>query len=191
SVPAKSVKELNALAKAKPGQINYASGGSGSSAHLNAELFKSMTGINVVHVPYKGAGPALIGFVAGEAGVGFWSVSAASQLVKAGRLRALATTGEKRSRSLPDLPTVAEAGVPGFEASTWTGVLAPAGTPKPIIAKLHGELTRILQLAEVKERLAAIDFEPVGNTPEEFGTIIKKEVVKWAKVVKESGAKVD
>ncbi|MBI4190002.1 MAG: tripartite tricarboxylate transporter substrate binding protein, partial [Betaproteobacteria bacterium] len=134
---------------------------------------------------------ALIGFLAGEAGLAFYSVSATLQHVKAGRLRALATTGEKRSPSLPDLPTVAEAGVPGFEAGSWAGVLTPAGTSKSIIAKLHGELTRILQLAEVKERLAAIDFEPVGNTPEEFGTIIKNEVVKWAKVVKESGAKVD
>ncbi|MEK7875067.1 MAG: tripartite tricarboxylate transporter substrate-binding protein, partial [Pseudomonadota bacterium] len=191
SLPAKSVKELIALAKAKPGQINYASGGNGSTAHLSAELFKSMTGINVVHVPYKGTAPALIALLAGEASLAFYSVSATLSHVKAERLRALATTGERRSPSLPDLLTVVEAGVPGFETGSWAGVLAPAGTPKSIIAKLHGEFTRILRLTEAKERLAAIDFEPVGNTPDAFGTIIRKEVVRWAKVVKESGAKLD
>jgi tripartite-type tricarboxylate transporter receptor subunit TctC len=146
SVAAKSVKELVALAKAKPGQINYATGGNGTMAHIVAEFFRSMTGVDVVHVPYKGAGPALIGLVAGEAGLAFYSVSATLQHVRAGRLRALASTGE---------------------------------------------ITRILQVPDVKERLAAIDFEPVGNTPEEFGAIIKKDVVKWTKVVKDSGAKVD
>jgi len=191
SLPAKSVTELIAFAKAKPGQINYASGGNGSTAHMAAELFKSLTGINVVHVPYKGTAPALIGFLAGETGLAFYSASATMAHVKAGRLRALATTGAKRSPSLPDLPTVVEAGVPGFETGSWAGVLAPIGTPKAIIAKLHGELTRILQLPEAKERLAAIDFEPVGNTPEEFGALIRKEVARWAKVVKESGAKLD
>ena len=191
SLPAKSVTELIAVAKAKPGQINYASGGNGSTAHMAAELFKSLTGVNVVHVPYKGTAPALIGFLAGETGLAFYSASATLAHVKAGRLRALATTGAKRSPSLPDLPTVVEAGVPGFETGSWAGVLAPAGTPKAIIAKLHGELTRILQLPEAKERLAAIDFEPVGNTPEEFGALIRKEVARWAKVVKESGAKLD
>jgi len=191
ALPAKSVTELIALAKAKPGQINYASGGNGSTAHMAAELFKSLTGINVVHVPYKGTAPALIGFLAGETGLAFYSASATLAHAKAGRLRALATTGERRSPSLPDLPTVAEAGVPGFVTGSWAGALAPAGTPKPIVAKLHGELTRILQLPEIRERLAAIDFEPVGNSPEEFGAIIRKEVVRWAKVVKESGAKLD
>jgi len=191
ALPAKSVTELIALAKAKPGQINYASGGNGSTAHMAAELFKSLTGINVVHVPYKGTAPALIGFLAGETGLAFYSASATLAHAKAGRLRALATTGERRSPSLPDLPTVAEAGVPGFVTGSWAGALAPAGTPKPIVAKLHGELTRILQLPEIRERLAALDFEPVGNSPEEFGAIIRKEVVRWAKVVKESGAKLD
>ncbi|HEY4580402.1 MAG TPA: tripartite tricarboxylate transporter substrate binding protein [Candidatus Acidoferrales bacterium] len=191
ALPAKSVTELIALAKAKPGQINYASGGNGSTAHMAAELFKSLTGINVVHVPYKGTAPALIGFLAGETGLAFYSASATLAHAKAGRLRALATTGERRSPSLPELPTVAEAGVPGFVTGSWAGVLAPAGTPKSIVAKLHGELTRILRLPETRERLAALDFEPVGNSPEEFGAIIRKEVVRWAKVVKESGAKLD
>jgi tripartite-type tricarboxylate transporter receptor subunit TctC len=191
TVPAKSVKELIALAKAKPGQLNYASGGAGSVAHITAELFKNLAGVNFVHVNYKGTGPALIGFLAGEASVAFYSVSATAQHVKAGRLRALATTGGKRSPSLPDLPTIAEAGVPGYEAYNWAGVLAPARTPKPIITKLHGELVRILQLPDIKQRLAAIDFEPVGNTPEEFGAFIRKEVVKWAKVVKGAGIQQD
>ena len=191
SVPAKSVKELIALAKAKPGQINYASGGNGTIPHIAAELFKSMTSINVVHVPYKGTAPALIGFLAGEAGLAFYAVSATLPQVKAGRLRALATTGERRSPSLPDLPTVAEAGVPGYEASTWAGMLAPAGTPKSIIAKLHGEFTRVLQLPDVKEWLAANDFEPVGNTPDAFGAMIKKEVARWAKVIRDAHIKGD
>ena len=191
SVAAKSVREFITLAKAKPGQINYASGGNGSTAHLAAELFKSLTGINVVHVPYKGTAPALIGFLAGETGLAFYSASATLAHVKAGRLRALATTGERRSPSLPDLPTAVEAGVAGFETGSWAGVLVPLGTARPIIAKLHAELTRILQLADTKERLAALDFEPVGNTPEEFAAVIRKEVLRWAKVVKESGAKLD
>lgn len=191
SLPAKSVKELVALAKARPGQINYASAGNGTVSYLSVEFLKSATGINLVHVPYKGVATAIVGIFAGEASLGVYSVSATLPHIKAGRLRALAATGEKRSQSVPDLPTVAEAGVPGYDVSTWLGVLAPAATPKPIIAKLHGELTQILQLPDVKERLAANDFEPVGSTPEQFSAFIRKETVKWAKVVKASGAKVD
>lgn len=186
SVPAKSVKEFIALARARPGQINFASGGTGSTAHLQSEMFKSMTGIDIVHVPYKGTGAALIGFLAGEAGLAFYSVSATMPHIKAGRLRALASTGDKRAPSLPELPTVAEAGVPGFEASTWAGMLAPAGTSRPIITKLHAELTRILQLPDVKERLAVNDFEAVGNTPEAFAAFIRKEVDRWAKVIRDA-----
>ena len=189
ALPVKSVNDLIALAKAKPGQINYASNGVGGGAFLCAELFKTVTGVNLVHVPYKSTAGAITGTIAGETGVAFYSASATLSHVKAGRLRALAMTGKKRSPSFPDLPTVAEAaGVPGYEVSGWTGVVAPAGTPKPIISKLHRELTRILQVPEVKERLAAIDFEPVGNTPEEFGAFIKQQMAKWAKVVKEAGA---
>ena len=191
AVQARSIKELIALAKAKPGEINYASGGSGSTAHIAVELFKSMAGVNLVHIAYKGTGPAVTGVLAGETSLGVWSPSTTVPLIKAGRLRALGTTGEKRSRSLPDLPTIAEAGVPGYEASTWAGLLAPAGSPKPVVEKIHTTLMRILQNPEVKERLVALDFESVGNTPTEFGTIIRKEVVKWAKVVKDSGAKLD
>ena len=192
SLPAKSVKELIAFATEKPGQINYGSNGIGGANYLCAELFKSVTRINLVHVPYKSAVIAIAGTLAGETSLGFYSASSILPHVKAGRLRALAMTGKKRSASLPDLPTVAEAaGVPDYEVSSWIGVVVPAATPKSIIAKLHGELTRIIQLPDVKERLAAIDFEPVGNAPDEFAAFIRKEVVKWAKVVKESGAKVD
>ena len=191
SLPAKSLKELIVLAKAKPGQINYASQGNGSTVHLNAELLKSMARINLVHVPYKGTAPQATAILSGEASAGFNTLSSMLPHIKARRVRPLGTTGDKRVSSLPDLPTIAEAGVPGFETGVWAGMLAPAGTPKSIIAKLHGELIRALQLADVKERLDAIDFQPVGNTPEEFGAFIKQEVVKWAKVVKESGAKVD
>ncbi len=191
SLPAKSIKELIALAKARPGQINYASAGLGTVSYLAAEYFKSLTGTNLVHVPYKGIATAIIGIFGGEASLGIYSASATMPHVKAGRLRALAATGEKRSPTVPDLPTVAEAGVPGYEVSTWFGPLAPAGTPKPVIAKLHRELTRIVQLPEIKDRLAANDFETVGNTPEEFSAFIKREILKWGKVVQASGAKVD
>ena len=187
SVAVTSVKELLALAKAKPGQLNYASSGTGSVAHITAELFKSLAGVNLVHVSYKGTGPAMIGLLAGEAGIAFHSVSATAPHVRAGRLRALAATSDKRATSFPDLPTIAEAGVPGYEASNWAGVLAPAGTPRPIIARLHAELMRILKLPDVGQRLAASDFELVGNTPEEFGALISKEVVKWGKVAKGAG----
>jgi tripartite-type tricarboxylate transporter receptor subunit TctC len=191
SVPAKSVADLIATAKAKPGQINYASGGSGSSAHLNAELFRSLAGIDIVHVAYKGTAGAIVGLIAGEAKLGFYSVSALLPHVKAGRLHALATTGDKRASAFPSLPTVAEAGLPGFKAETWAGMLAPARTSGFIIDKLNRELIRSLQLSDVKQSLAALDFEPVGSTPQAFATVIREEVAKWSKVVKQSGAKPD
>ncbi len=188
TLPVKSLKELITLAKTKPGQINYVSSGNGSTAHLNAELFKNLTGINVVHLPYKGTGPALIGFLAGEASLGFYSVSATLNHIKAGRLRALATTGAKRSASLPDLPTAIEAGVPDFVTGSWAGMLTPTGTPKLVSQRLHRDLMGILLLADVKDRLAKIDFEIVGSTSEEFSALIKSEVTRWSNVVKASGA---
>lgn len=191
ALPVKSVKDLVALAKTKSGQINFASGGNGSTAHMAAELFKSTAMINVTHVAYKGATAALVGVAAGEAGLAFYSASAAMPYVKPGRLRALATTGDKRSPTIPDLPTVAESGLPGFETVAWAGLLAPAGTPKSVIAKLYGEIARIIQMPDAKDRLAAIDFELVGNSPEEFAAYIRKDIVKWAKVVKASGAKAE
>lgn len=192
SLPVKSVADLVALAKAKPGQINYASNGVGGGAYLCAELFKSMTGINLEHVPFKSTAAAITSTIGGEIDVGFYSASATLSHVKAGRLRALAMTGRKRSASFPDLPTVAEIiGVPSYEVYGWTGVLAPVGTPKSIVAKLHGEFARIVQLPDVKERLAVVDFEPVGNTPAEFAAFIRKETLRWAKLVKEAGGKVE
>jgi len=191
SVPAKSVKELLALARSAPKPLVYASGGNGSAAHLAAELFRSMTGVRLVHVPYKGAGPALIGITGGEANLAFYSVSATLAHVKGGRLHALGTTGEKRSPALPELPTLSEAGVPGYEASTWAGMLLPAGAPRAVIDRLHAELMNALRAPEVRDRLVGMEFEIVGNTPEQFREIIGREVVKWAAVVKASGARVD
>ena len=191
-LPVKSVNDLIALAKAKPGQLNYASNGVGGGAYLGAELLKSMAGIQLTHVPYKSTAAAITGTVAGETGVAFYSASAALAHVKAGRFRALAVTGKRRSPSMPDLPTVVEAAnLPGYEVTAWTGLVAPAATPKPIIARLHGELVRILQLPDVKEKLAVIDFEPVGNTPDEFGAFLKQQIAKWGKVLKDAGAKAE
>jgi len=191
SVQARSAKELIATAKARPGNLIYASSGPGSAAHLAAELFKSMSGANLTHVPYKGSGPAVTALVSGEAAVGFYSASATAQHVRAGRLRTLATTGARRSAFLPDIPTVAESAVPGYEASTWAGVLVPARTPGAIVKRLHTDVMRVLAQADVRERIAALEFEPVGSLPAEFGVTIASEIVKWGKVVRDSGAKVE
>ncbi len=190
-VQAKNAKELIATAKARPGSLTYASSGPGSAAHLAAELFRSMSGANLTHVPYKGSGPAVTAIVAGEAVVGFYSASATAQHVRAGRLKTLATTGARRSAFLPDLPTIAESALPGYEASTWAGVLVPARTPGAIVRRLHADLMRVLGQVEVRERIAALEFEPVGNLPAEFGVTIARELVKWGKVVRDSGAKVE
>ncbi|MCC6532473.1 MAG: tripartite tricarboxylate transporter substrate binding protein [Burkholderiales bacterium] len=191
-VEAKSVKELIALAKAKPGQLRYASNGNGTISHASAEMFKSMTGINLVHVPYKGAAPALTSILGGETAMGFYTTSATLQHIKAGRFRGLATSGEKRVASLPDLPTFAEAGLPGFvDARTWAGVFVRAGTPQPIIARLHSELTRIIRLPDVRERFVTYDWEAVGNTPEEFASSVRKEIATWTKVIREANIRAD
>lgn len=191
SVAAKSLKELIALARAQPDKLNYASSGSGSSAHLAAELFNSMAGVKMNHVPYKGGGPAVIALVGGQCEVGFATTPSVIQHVKSGKMRGLAVTSAQRSPSTPDLPTVSEAGVPGYEAGTWYGFLVPAGTPKAVVARLHGESVKLLKAPEVKERLDAAGFEPYGTTPAEFGTYIRLEVAKWAKVVKAAGVKAD
>lgn len=189
SVPVKTVKELIAFAKSRPGQLSYASAGYGLSNHLIMEYFKSRAGIDILHVVYKGASGAVIDTASGRvdmmfAGMVQWP------LFK-GKLRALAVSSAKRSPMAPDVPTVAEAGLPGFEAGIWQGVLAPAGTPKEVIVKLYAAINKILQMPDVRERYASVAFDPVGSTPEEFSAFLKADIAKWAKVVKESGARVD
>jgi len=191
SLPARSVKELIAFARARPGQIVYASAGSGSPSHLAVELFKVMTKTDLVHVPYKGAAPAMTDLIAGQVQVSFPTIIAAFPHVKSGRLRALAVTGARRSPAAPDLPTMAEAGVTGYEAANWFGTVVPAKTPPAIVSKLRQEIARALRLPDVQERLLSQGMEPVSNTPEQFADYIKSEMAKWAKVVKASGARPD
>jgi tripartite-type tricarboxylate transporter receptor subunit TctC len=191
SVPANSVKELIALAKAKPGQLNFASSGNGTSIHLSGEMFKTMAGVQMSHIPYKGSAPALTDLLGGQVSLMFDNMPTALPHVKAGRLKALAVTTAKRSPALPELPTVAESGLPDFEATSWFGVLAPAATPKEIVNKLSGEIAKILKTPDVQAQLSGQGAEPVGSTAEEFATHIKSEMAKWAKVVKESGARID
>jgi tripartite-type tricarboxylate transporter receptor subunit TctC len=191
SVPAKSVRELIALAKSRPGQLNYASAGIGTPPHLAGELFKTMARVNIVHVPYKGNGPAYTDLIGGHVSVMFPNVSTATAHVRAGKLRALAVTTKSRTPIAPDLPTISEAGVPGYDVSSWYGLLAPAGTPAAVVAKLQREIARVMRLPDVSEKLTSQGLDIVGNTPEEFAAIIKAEIVKWAKVVKASGAKAD
>ena len=191
SVPAKSVRELIALAKAKPGQLNYASPGNGTSGHLAAEMFKSMAGVDVVHVPYKGGGPAMVDLIGGQVQMLILSAVATLPHVKSGKLRALALTSLTRSPDLPDIPTVAESGLPGYEVVLWYGTFAPAKTPTAVITRLNQEVVSIMQSPEMRERLASEGGRPVGNTPEQFQEIIKADVAKWAKVVKEAGIKVE
>jgi tripartite-type tricarboxylate transporter receptor subunit TctC len=191
SVPAKSVKELIALAKAKPHSLNYASAGNGTTSHLAAELFKSMAGVDMVHVPYKGTSPAVTAMLSGESQVMFAPALALIGHIKAKKLRALAITSAKRSPAFPELPTVAEAGVPGFEARQWYGVVAPAGTPGEIVTRLSGEIARIVQTPELRKHFLNEGSEPIGSTPEEFKAYIGAEIAKWAKVVEASGAQVD
>jgi tripartite-type tricarboxylate transporter receptor subunit TctC len=191
ALPAHSVKALIGLAKAKPGQIHYASTGSGTSGHLVMELFKSMTGINLVHVPYKVIGQAQADLMGGQVSLWFPTAPGALPHIQAGRMRALAVAGATRSPALPELPTVSETGVPGFEASTWYAMLAPANTPPHIVAKLNGDVVRILKQPEVRERLTAMGIEIVGGSPDELARHIRSEIPKWARVVKQSGARVD
>ena len=191
TVPAKSVKELIALARARPGQLNYASAGIGTPPHLSGELFKTMAGIDMVHVPYKGNGPAYTDLIGGQVTVMFPNVSTAMAHVRAGKLRALAVTTKYRTPSAPELPTISEAGVPGYDVSSWYGLLAPAGTPPAVVSKLQTEIARVLRSPDVSKNLTSQGLDLVGNTPEEFSAIIKSEIVKWAKVAKASGAKAE
>lgn len=191
SLPAKSVKELIALAKAKPSALVYGSGGIGGAGHLATEYLKTMAKINIVHVPYKGTGPALIDLLAGQTQVVFAGVPGIATHVKAGKLRALGVSTAKRLAVFPDLPTIDEAGVRGYEATQWYGVLAPAGAPQPIVAKLNGAIVGALETAQMRERLAADGSEPFGSTPAEFLDFIRKEIARWAPVIKAAGMRAE
>ena len=187
---ARSVKDLIALAKAKPGQINFASAGSGTSHHLGGELFKLAAGVDIVHVPYKGTAPAVTDLVSGQVSMMIANLPAVLPMVKAGRLRALAVTSVSRSPLMPDLPTVAD-DLPGFEVIVWYGVLAPAATPTPIVTRLNGYLRQMAGMPEVRERLASQGAEAISSTPDEFARKIRDDMKKWAKVVQVSGARAD
>lgn len=191
SVQAKSVKELIALAKAKPGQLNYGSSGTGGASHLSGALFSSLAQIDIVHIPYKGGNPAMIDVIAGQIQMLYATILLAQPHIKAGRLRPLAVTTAKRSRAAPELPTMQEAGVKGYEFAGWYGVIAPLKTPQPIITKLNREIIDILRQSDVATRLAADGTEPVGSTPEQFGQHIRSEVVKWGTLTKQMNIKMD
>jgi len=191
AVAAKSVKELIALARAKPGQLNYASPGGGTTGHLAAELFKRMAGVDMVIVPFKGGGPSVASVLAGQTQLTFATALSVQPHIKAGRVRALAVTTAQRSPNFPDLPTVSEAGVPGFDAITWHGVVVPARTPQAVIARLNREFNQILQTAETRDRLNTLGSDIIGGEPKKLADYVRVEIPKWAKVIKESGARVD
>jgi tripartite-type tricarboxylate transporter receptor subunit TctC len=191
SLPVKSVKDLVALARARPGQVNFAGSGSGSTPHLAAELFNTLANVKMVHVPYRGTGPAIIGLMSGEASVMFMPTTNAVPLVKAGRLRALAVTSRERVPAMPELPTVAESGLKGYESSQWYGLLAPAGTPREVLDLLNSHVSKIMQAPDMKQRMTADGLVAAGGTREQFAAHVKAEIAKWAKVIKQSGARVD
>lgn len=189
SFPPKNVKELIAISKKHPGEINYGSSGIGTTVHLSAELFQYMTGVKWVHIPYRGGGPALPELIAGQISLYFGNLPTVIRQARAGRLRAIAVTGAKRSPAAPDIPTVAESGVPGFEVTTWQGVSAPAKTPRAIIERLNSEIVRALNSPDLRERLTGLGAEPAGNTPEQYAAFVQNEIDKWAKVIKAAGIK--
>ena len=191
SLPVKSVRELIPLAKAHPGQLNYASGGTGSAQHLPMEMLRVETGINIVHVPYKGLGPAFSDVLGGQVPMMFTGVSNVVPYMKTGRLRVLAIGSPKRSATLPDVPTVAEAGVPGFDFDSWTGYLVPVGTPRELIVKLHADITRTLVAPEVRDKLVTLGFDLVGSTPEAFATLIRNDIARFGKLIKAAGIKAE
>ena len=191
SQPFKTVQELIAYAKAHPGDVTYGSPGSGASPHVSGALFQSLTGAQITHVPYKGSAPAMSDLLGGQIAVMFDNMPSAIQHVRSGKLRPIAVTTAKRSPGLPDVPTIAEAGVPGYEATSWFGMFAPAATPKPVLDKLHAALAKVLGQAEVKKKIAEQGGDPVAETPAQFAAFIQAEAAKWGKVVKESGASAD
>ena len=191
SVPVKTVKDFTALAKSRPGQLTYSSSGSGSAAHLAGELFASLTGTKMVHVPYKGGGPSMIALVGGEVSVCFATMPSAVGYVRSNRLRGIAVTTDKRSPSMPELPTIAETGIKGYEAGSWYGLSAPAGTSKEIIGRLLAETLKVMALPDVKDRLFNAGFEVVTSNPEQFAAFTKSEIQKWGKLVKAANMKAD
>ena len=186
-----SVGELIALAKSRPDQINYGSGGNGSAPHLAAELFKTMAGVRLVHVPYKGSTPAINDVIAGQVQLTFTGIPSVIAHIKSGRLRPIGVTSAARAAALPDVPTIRESGVPGYEVSPWFGVLVPARTPPALVTRLNGEIVKVLRSQAIRERFAAEGVEPVGNTPAQFASYIKVELIKWGKVIKDAGIRVD
>ena len=191
SLPVKSVSELLKLARARPGQINYASSGAGTTAHLAGEMFKSMAKVNLVHVAYKGVPAGLVGVISGESQLMFAIMQAGFPHVKSGKLRALAASGAKRSESAPQVPTIAESGVSGYEFTSWNGVHVPANTPKAVIRRIQAELVKVVAVPDVRERMVSLGMEVAGSTPEELGALVKSDIAKWSKVIKEAGVRVD
>ena len=189
SFPARNMRELIALAKARPGALTYASAGAGSATHLSGELLKTLSGTEILHVPYKGTAAAVTAVLSGEVIMYFTAVPAALPLVKSGRLRALGVTSAKRTPMMPEVAPIADAGLKGYDTATWHGILAPSGTPRETVQKLNGEIVKGLEQADVREKMLAQGLEPIGGTPEQFGAYIKAEIAKWAKVIKASGAK--
>jgi tripartite-type tricarboxylate transporter receptor subunit TctC len=191
SVPVKSVAELIALARSRPGQVGFAGSGSGSTPHLAGELFNTLAKVNMVHVPYRGTGPAIVGLLGGEVSIMFMPATNAVQLIKTGRIRGIAVTSTQRLPAVAELPTVAESGLKGYDSSQWYGVLAPAGTPDDIVGSLNSHLAKIMHAADLKQRLNEEGVLPVGSTRSEFASHIKVEIAKWAKVIRQSGARID
>jgi tripartite-type tricarboxylate transporter receptor subunit TctC len=191
SLPVKNVKELFALARAKPDSITFGSPGNGTTGHLAAELIKSTTGVKMVHVPYKGAAPAITGLLGGEIAIYMSTIPAAQAMLKSGRIKVLGITSAQREPALPDVPTVAESGLPGYEVTNWWGVMLPAGVQRDILARLHQDVVRILKLPEMQERLAGEGGSIVAGTPEQFAALVRSEVARWSKVIKASGARID
>ena len=191
SIPASNVRELIAYAKSNPGRLNFGSGSTGSAGHLAGELFKSMAGVEMTHVPYKGAAPAMQDLVGGQIQLMFDNLASALGQVRAGKVKGLAVTTAKRTSLAPDLPAIAESGLPGFDISTWFGIFVPAGTPRDVVDRLHAEFTRALAAPDVREKILNLGAEPVGNRPEEFAAYIRQEAEKYARVIKASGARAD
>jgi len=191
SVPVRSVKEFIALAKSRPGKLNFGSAGNGATSHMAGEMLKVMAGIDMAHVPFKGAAPAIVALMGGEIDLAILDAPALLPQIRAGKMRLLAVASERRSRVLPQTPTISESGMPGYHASSWHGLFAPAGTPRDIVVRLHNEVAQIVKLPDITERLYAQGVEPVANTPEQFAAFVKSEIARWSRVAKLSRAKVD